>query len=88
MTEAQVREAVKKYREKLSHIYQAKRFNPDSKPIYSWEQLDHVLWMLDLTEHFLDNMKTEKVFRWLGFIQGVLWSEGMYTINEIKEHNQ
>jgi len=30
----------------------------------------------------------EKGMRWLGFIQGVLWIEGYYTIDEMREHNR
>lgn len=29
-----------------------------------------------------------KAMRWLGFIQGVLWCEGAYTIEEMKGHNR
>lgn len=29
----------------------------------------------------------EKVFKWLGFIQGVLWIMGVYTVEELKDHN-
>ena len=29
----------------------------------------------------------EKYMRWLGFIQGVLWQRGWFTLEELKEHN-
>ena len=29
-----------------------------------------------------------KIHRWIGFIQGVLWVEGIYTIDEMGEHNR
>jgi hypothetical protein len=29
-----------------------------------------------------------KAMRWLCFIQGVLWIQGMFTINEMKDHNR
>jgi len=29
----------------------------------------------------------EKFMRWLGFIQGVLWQRGWFTLEELKEHN-
>ena len=29
----------------------------------------------------------EKANRWLGFIQGVLWAECIYTIDEMRDHN-
>lgn len=53
------------------------------------ERLDHV-WnrMLPLTMSFAEEGRTEKAFRWLGFIQGVLWAEGVYSIDELKDHNK
>jgi hypothetical protein len=30
----------------------------------------------------------EKFMRWLGFMQGVLWAEGLYTIEQLKDHNR
>jgi hypothetical protein len=32
--------------------------------------------------------KREKAHRWLGFIQGVLWLSGVYTLDELKEHSR
>lgn len=31
--------------------------------------------------------KLEKKFRWLGFIQGVLWTTGQETLEELKQMN-
>lgn len=31
--------------------------------------------------------KREKAHRWLGFIQGVLWMAGVFTLDELKEHS-
>jgi hypothetical protein len=30
----------------------------------------------------------EKAHRWLGFIQGVLWMSGCFTLDELKEHSR
>lgn len=51
-------------------------------------KLDHVLWMT----HHLDSDEAKdysdaKRNRWLGWMQGVLWSEGIYTLDEQKQHN-
>jgi hypothetical protein len=32
--------------------------------------------------------KREKAHRWLGFIQGVLWMGGRYSLDELKEHSR
>ena len=29
-----------------------------------------------------------KANRWLGFMQGVLWRSGIYTLDELREHNR
>jgi hypothetical protein len=38
------------------------------------------------TEHG-GRSKREKAHRWLGFIQGVLWMSGVFTLDELKEHS-
>ncbi len=32
--------------------------------------------------------KIEKAFRWLSFIQGVLWVTGVLTLNQLKNHSR
>jgi hypothetical protein len=27
-----------------------------------------------------------KINRWVGFVQGVLWKEGLFTIDQMREH--
>jgi hypothetical protein len=29
-----------------------------------------------------------KIQRWLGFVQGVLWSSGLFTIDELRDHTK
>ena len=36
--------------------------------------------------HFSSPAEREKLMRWLGFIQGVLWKEGIFTIDELRDH--
>ena len=45
--------------------------------------LGHIAWMCQEAITFSD---AERKNRWLGFIQGVLWCQGIYTINQMKEH--
>lgn len=56
---------------------------------------DHLLWMIresqaSLREDnaFPTNGTKEKVMRWLGFIQGVLWCKGEYSIDDLRKHNE
>lgn len=51
-------------------------------------KLQHVLWMIGQAREFVTANRTEKAFRWLGFVQGVLWSLGLVTIEEAKESNR
>lgn len=62
--------------------------------------LAHIAWMCEQAPDFLDDFvcdcgqhhkadpkKIEKAQRWLGFIQGVLWSSGFYSIDELRNHS-
>ncbi len=53
-----------------------------------FDVLAHCHGMLDEMEKFVAEGRMEKVFRWLGFIQGCLWSNGHYTLDELKDHNR
>ncbi len=50
--------------------------------------LAHCHGMLDEMVEFARASRMEKVFRWLGFVQGCFWSGGIYTINQEKSHNR
>lgn len=49
-------------------------------------RLCHVKWMLEEMLTWPPE-RLDKMFRWLGFVQGVLWCEMVYTIDEMKSHN-
>lgn len=65
-------------------------------------QLCHARWMCQEIRDFLPRHKVdepppdpkemqaamEKAMRWLGFIQGVLWSTGTRSIDEMREDNR
>ena len=44
--------------------------------------------MLDKMEIFIKEGRMDKVYRWLGFIQGVLWSQRIYTLADLMNHNR
>jgi hypothetical protein len=50
--------------------------------------LKHVLSMLPKARRFFYDGEYDKGNRWLGFIQGVLWMEGIYTIDAMRRHNR
>lgn len=43
----------------------------------------HALWMCEEAVTFSD---AEKKQRWLGFVQGALWTLGIYPISDFKQH--
>ena len=57
------------------------------------QQLGHARWMCQTAIEFIDTglvipEDVEKANRWLGFIQGVLWTTGVRTIDEMREDNR
>ena len=50
--------------------------------------VNQVLWMCDQVDEMLLEDKTDKAMRWLGFIQGVLWTTGIRTIDALCYDNQ
>lgn len=51
-------------------------------------KLSHCYGMIPQIREFLADGRREKAFRWLGFMQGVFYAEGIYTIEEMAEHNR
>jgi hypothetical protein len=87
MTKEQVLEVIQLYRNRLEGLgIKANSPDFDFLPEH-YEQLEHLLTMIEPMESFL-NADVEKAMRWLGFMQGVLWSQGHFTLNEMRDHNR
>jgi hypothetical protein len=65
----------------------------------SREMAEHCLWMLDEMEVWTEPLPlgatfkecldaTGKASRWLGFIQGWLWHQGVFTIDELRDQTR
>lgn len=52
------------------------------------DPIGHLRRMLPQIEDFVLGGEMDKAFRWLGFVQGVLRLEGIYTLDELREHNR
>lgn len=78
MTKQKILEVVDKY-EKLLNMFRL-------SPLFT-KELEHVLEMIPKVRSFVAEDRLEKCFRWLGFIQGILWSHQIYSIQQLKEHN-
>lgn len=46
-------------------------------------RLDHALFV---TKQLLAKEDAEDRAEWFGFVQGILWCEGIYTIDDIRKH--
>ena len=58
---------------------------------YAWtveNKLGHACWMTHQVGSLLDQGRIEKAFRWLGFIQGCLFSEGIKNLNDLKSDSR
>jgi len=89
MTEKKIVEALDKCIEVLKDkLQQPKEYvNKDKLPVEVSDYLDHCYFMAEKAKDFLPNRR-EKLMRWLGFIQGVLWTRGIMTIEELKNMNK
>ena len=89
MDEAKYEEVFKKYEDKLrAEGIPHRKFPFDALKPTRAKALAHCVSMLYEMKRFLREGRIDKVNRWLGFIQGVLWFCGIYTLNELKDHNR
>jgi len=87
MTEDQIISVLTLYKNLLAmHGYSPERQLLSGMPSL-WGALKHAAWMVD---ELLDSIKAkrwDKVNRWFGFIQGVLWCEGFRDIDTMRRDN-
>ena len=90
MSPEKVLEVIDIYRETLSErlLVGKNRHDHDAQAGSFEAILEHCHQMLDLMEEFVVEGRMDKVFRWLGFVQGCLWSVGVFTIGEMANHNR
>lgn len=50
-------------------------------------QLKHIGWMCLQIADMVEQGKVEKAMRWLGFVQGVLWSTDFRTVDDLRRDN-
>lgn len=50
--------------------------------------LNHALWMCGEARRFAREHRRAKAYRWIGMIQGLLWTGGIFSIDELKRHNE
>ena len=95
MDENKVLEVLALYRKELKHRgYKGRRFIHQDRAPERSESLAHCYYMATKVINGMKLKKGDRNFfsigkakRWLGFIQGALWMNGVYTIDEVREHN-
>ncbi len=87
MTPEQVVTVVEKYELELKKVVSALRISPETKDPLDAPALAHALWMCEQTKAYATT-NMEKASRWLGFIQGVLWTKGVFSISDMKDDNR
>ncbi|MCK5022169.1 MAG: hypothetical protein KAR54_02900 [Candidatus Pacebacteria bacterium] len=89
MTPQKIKEVIEIYQTRFEKLGIEKTDYPHEKIIDSNNGiLYHCYGMTDKMLKFLEQGRVEKTFRWLGFIQGCLWTSGLYSLEEIKNHNK
>lgn len=48
----------------------------------------HLAWMCEHIEKLANQDEMEKANRWLGFVQGILFEMSVYTIEDLRSHNE
>jgi hypothetical protein len=88
MTEAKVLEAAAAVAVRLSsRLAQPERYEGGFKPILP-EAEDHCLWMCGQIPGFVAADRLGKAMRWLGFVQGVCWVAGVFSLEELQAMNR
>ena len=87
MTNEKILEIVSLYQRELQKLQADLNEVPYAIAIPS-SMILHCLQMLDQIKIFVGTARIEKAFRWLGFVQGALWSHGVYSINELRNHSR
>jgi hypothetical protein len=99
MTTDKMRQTIEKY---ISNLKQSGiepvRHSYDTLSTSYPMQLQHCHWMLERMQEMVEQSENpymfdtekelQKVNRWLGFIQGVFWSQSIYTIEQLKGDNR
>lgn len=84
-----IREAISRYRQDFERLGIQKIDYPHDQLVdSSCSTLGHCYGMLDKIEQFIQQGRMDKVFRWYGFVQGVLWVQKVYPLVALKEHSR
>lgn len=60
----------------------------DGKADTPAHRVSHTLWLAREGLQLVEDERREKAMRWLGFLQGALWSDNLLTIDDLKDMNR
>lgn len=78
------------------HLSVLQAFHPNIQPMEGYEHMTHVCWMLYQMKTMItrkedgtiDYTSALKFNRWLGFVQGAMWMDGIVTIEDLRNQTR
>lgn len=64
------------------------RLGETTRSAGKYDSLCHAMWMCSEAKKFISQGRQAKAYRWIGMIQGLLWAHGIFSIAELKSHNE
>lgn len=87
MTPEKIIEIVDRYSDEFQKNGIAPARSVDPRMPDDVTRLRHASWMCLEVVRMVADGKVEKAMRWLGFVQGAMWSTGFRTIDEMRHDN-
>ena len=53
-----------------------------------WQVIQHAMAMCPMMRDLIAAGKLDRANRWLGFLQGLLWTQGLVSVNELRLINE
>lgn len=90
MLDAQIGQVASKYDKLLSErsVRAQRQDTGKLSPAMWYNHLTHARWMCQEIPGLVQIGQSAKAERWLCFVQGILWCEGILTIDEMREDNR
>lgn len=89
MNAEQIIKAVERYKDLLARRgVPSKRQNTAGVKPTETERLAHIGWMCESILVQVSEGSIQKAERWLCFVQGILWGEGLATIDSMRDDNR
>ena len=95
MTLEQIHKVLETYKSRLEHFHRGCSLSSeecqaiaDEKRAINLQPYEKIGYLISMVDRALEMDDSEKLNRWLGFIQGALWSLEFYGIGALRDHNR